>query len=206
MATKNDQGTDSGALKVLFRINTRYAVGSDNHYTFCFLADPFVDGPARSGFNSKKLSAMKQVFENQYGDEAVSLMRMIFLACGDSKSSDLLNKYAPSPFAGENLKEEKRILYNFRCLFVTIASKLDSKSRENMVELMQEELQNSESVESKYQTVLLLLERAHQASVILPQELTQLEEWLGTFERDDLIRSYVNQFDPKKQFPGNITE
>lgn len=196
-------GGRGSALKELFKIDAEYAVGSEKHYTFCYLADPFVDGPARSDFKSKKLSAMKRVFENQYGDEAIPLMCMILLACGDSNSSIRLAKYAPSPFAGEKVKEERsRIAYNLRCLFVNIASKLDSKSRDNMIELLQEELQNRESVGTKLQTLLLLLERAHQASIILPQELTQLEEWLGVFERDDLIKSYLKQFDPNKQFPG----
>lgn len=197
MATPN-----SGALKELFRINAKYAIGSDKHYAFCYLADPFVDGPARSDFNSKKLSEMKLVFENRYGDEAIPLMCMILSACGDTKLSDLLKKHAPSPFAGVRVMEEKRILFNLRCLFVSIASELGSTFRGSMIELMQEELQNFESLGSEYQTILLLLERAHQASLILPQKLTRLGEWLGVFERDDLIRSHVNQFDAKKQFPG----
>ena len=192
------------ALKELFKIDAEYVVGSEKHFTFCYLADSFVDGPARSDFKSKKLSAMKRVFENQYGDEAIPLMCMILLACGDSNSSERLKKYAPSPFAGEKVKEEKRIAYNLRCLFVSIASKLDSKSS-NMIELLQEELQNRESVGTELQTLLLLLERAHQASIILPQKLTQLEEWLGVFERDDLIKSCIDQFDPNKQFPGRCT-
>ena len=190
------------ALKVLFQVDAEYEIGFDKHYTFCYLAIPFVDGPARSDFNSKKLSAMKRVFENQYDEEAIPLMCMILSACGDSTSSDLLKKYAPSPFAGEKVEEEKRIVYNLRCLFVSITSELDSKSRDNMVQLLQDELQKHESARTTFQTVLLLLERAHQASVILPQKLDQLKEWLEVFERDDLIR-YVNQFDPKKQFPGN---
>ena len=200
-------GGRGSALTELFKIDAEYAVKSEKHYTFCFLADPFVDGPARSDFWSKKLSATKRVFENQYGDEAIPLMCMILLDCGDSNSSDRLAKYAPSPFAGWKVKEEKRIAYNLRCLFVSIASKLDSESRENMVKLLQEELDNRESVGTKYQTVLLLLEKAHQAGVISPQELTQLEEWLGFVERDDLIKLYFEQFDPNKQFPGryNIT-
>ena len=147
---------------------------------------------------------MKRVLENQYGKEAIPLMCMILSACGDSNSSDSLKKYAPSPFAGEKVKEEKRILFNLRCLFVSIASKLDSKSREDMVELLQEELQNRESARTNFQTILLLLERAHQAGILLPQTLTKLEEWLGIFEREDLI-IYVKQFDPKKQFPGTYT-
>ena len=195
---------DSNPLKALFKVDAEYAVGSEKHYTFCYLTDPFVEGPARSDFNSKKLSAMKRVFENQYGKEAIPLICMILEACGDKNSSDLLKKHAPSPFAGENVKEEKRIAYNLRCLFVSITSKLDSNSRDNMVELLQEELQNRESAGTKFQTILLLLERAHQASIILPQKLTQLEEWLGVFERDDLIRSHVNQFDAKKRFPGIV--
>ena len=189
------------ADKVLFQIDAKYPVGSDKHYTFCYLSDPFVNGPARNDFNTKKLSAMKRVFQNQYGEEAIPLMCMILSDCGDSTSSDLLKRCAPSPFVGENVKEEKRKLYNFRCLLVCISSKLDSKL-DSMIELLQEELQNRESAKTRFQTVLLLLERAHQASIILPQKLTQLEEWLGVFERDDLIREYVNQFDPKKQFPG----
>jgi hypothetical protein len=191
------------ALKVLFKIDAEYAVGSEKHYTFCYLADPFVNGPARSDFNKgMKLSAMKRMFENQYGDEAIPLMCMILLACGDSNSSDQLKKYAPSQFAGEKVKEEKRIAYNLRCLFVSIANKLDSKSRDNMIELLQEELQTRESAGTKFQTVLLLLERFHQASIILPEKLTQLEEWLGITERDDLIKLYINEFDPNKRFPG----
>lgn len=195
-------GGQGSALKDLFKIDAEYAVGSEKHYAFCFLANPFVDGPARTDFWSKKLSAMKRVFENQYGDEAIPLMCMILLDCGDSNSSDRLAKYAPSPFAGWKVKEDKRIAYNLRCLFVSIASKLDSESRENMVKLLQEELDNRESVGTKFQTVLMLLEKAHQGSVILPQELTQLEEWLGVFERDDLIQSCIKQFDRNKQFPG----
>ena len=198
-------GAQGSALTELFRINAEYAIGSDKHYAFCYLTDPFVDGPARSDFKSKKLSAMKQVFVNQYGDEAIPLMCMILLACGDSNSSDRLAKYAPSPFAGWKVKEEKRIAYNLRCLFVSIASKLNSESRDNMIDLLQEVLQNRESAGTKFQTVLQLLERAHQASVILPQELNQLKEWLGVpgIERDDLIKS-CDQFaiDPNKQFPG----
>ena len=195
-------GARGGALKELFKIDAEYAVGSEKQYTFCYLVDPFVDGPARSDFKSKKLSAMKRVFENQYGDEAIPLMCMILLACGDSSSSVRLAKYAPSPFSGVRVKEERsRITYNLRCLFVNIASALDSKS-DNMIEVLQEELQNRESAGTKFQTVLLLLERAHQASIILPQKLTQLEEWLGVVERDDLIKLYLEQFDPNKQFPG----
>ena len=92
-------------------------------------------------------------------------------------------------------KEEK----NLHCLFVTIASKLESKSRDNMIALLQEELQTHESVGTK---LLLLLERAHQEGMILPGNLTQLNEWLKIIERDDLIKSCIGQFDPNKQFPG----
>ena len=161
-----------------------------------------MDGPAQSDFKFRKLSAMKQVFENQYGEEAIPLMCMIFLACGDSKSSDSMKRCAPSPFAGEKVEEEKRILYNFHCLLVTILSKLDSISRNYMVELLQDELQYPESTGSKFQIILLFLERAHKESIILPQKLHRLEEWLVALDKDNLVR-YINQFDPKKQFPGN---
>ena len=198
--TMADRGIS--ALKVLFQIDAEYSVGSEKHYTFCYLSDPFVNGPARSDFNIKKLSAMKRVFQNQYGEEAIPLMCMILSDCGDSTSSDLLKRCAPSPFVGEKVKEEKRILYNFRCLLVGIARNLDSKSRDDMVMLLQEELQDRELAKTIFQTILLLLEQARQANIILPRKLNKLEEWLSVFERDDLIREYINQFDPKKQFPG----
>ena len=207
MESESASANSKPLLPTLFQIDKKYTPGSDNHYCFRYLADPFVDGPSRSNLAGMKLSAMKgTVFEKQYHGETISLMRMIFSDCGDTKSSDLLKKFDKSPeisFAGRMVQEEKRESYNFRRLMVTIASKLDTQTND-MVTYLQEEV-SSESAGSDFQTLLLLFTRARQGSIILPQKLDRLKQWLGDFNRDDLIR-YVNQFEPKKQFPGNLQQ
>ena len=200
-------GNTMTVLPTLFQIDKLYPPGSDNHYCFCFLADPFVGGPSRVDLPSKRLSTMKKVFEKQYKEETISLMRMIFLDCGDKNSSDLLKEFDSSmeiSFTGRTVEEDTRETYNFRCLLMNVASKLDSTQTNDMVTYLKEEI-GYELARSDFQTILLLFVRAHQGSIILPQKLDRLKQWLAVFNRDDLIR-YVDQFEPRKQFPGNLNK
>ena len=195
------------ALSRLLQISRRYPPGSDEHYVFCYLAKPFVamGGPALSGFTQMKLSAMKTVFDKQHSEETIPLIRMLLLDCGDKKSSDALmeveaNSSAAISFTGKTVEEDKRILYNFRCLLMYVVTNLDDGERADMITLVQDEV-SYEPEKNDFQTLLLLFEKATQAGIILPQKLDRLKEWLSEFNREDLIR-YINQFEPKKQFPG----
>lgn len=195
------------ALSRLLQISRRYPPGSDEHCVFCYLAKPFVamGGPALSGFTQMKLSAMKTVFDKQHSEETIPLIRMLLLDCGDKKSSDALmeveaNSSAAISFTGKTVEEDKRILYNFRCMLMYVVTNLDDGERADMITLVQDEV-SYEPEKNDFQTLLLLFEKATQAGIILPQKLDRLKEWLSEFNREDLIR-YINQFEPKKQFPG----
>ena len=195
------------ALSKLLQISHRYPPGSDDHYVFCYLAKPLVGGPALSGFTQMKLSAMKTVFDKQHSEETIPLMCMLLLDCGDKKSSDILKEVDANcssnsiPFTGKTVEEDKRMLYNFRCMLVYVVTNLDDSQRTDMITLVREELTCYESEKNDFQTLLLLFERATQGSIILPQNPDRLNYWLSEFNREDLI-SYINQFEPKKQFPG----
>ena len=199
------------ALSKLLQISRRYPPGSDEHYVFCYLAKPFVamGGPALSGFTQMKISAMKTVFDKQHSEETIPLIRMLLLECGDKKSSDALkevdvNSCCTNPaaisFTGKTVEEDKRILYNFRCMLMYVVTNLDDGERADMITLMQDEI-SYEPEKNDFQTLLLLFEKATQGDIILPQKLDRLKDWLLEFNREDLIR-YINQFEPKKQFPG----
>jgi hypothetical protein len=200
------------ALSKLLQIGRRYPPGSDEHYVFCYLAKPFVGGPALNGFNQMNLMAMKTVFDKQHSEETIPLMRMLLLDCGDKKSSDILKEVdanscstncAEISFTGKAVEEDKRMLYNFRCLLVYVVTNLDDSERADMITLVQEEV-GYESEKNDFQTLLRLFERATQGGIILPQTPDRLTVWLSEFNRQDLIR-YINQFEPKKQFPGEYT-
>ena len=154
---------------------------------------------------------MKTVFDKQYSEETISLMCMLLLDCGDKKSSDILKEVDANcsasnsiSFTGKTVEEDKRILYNFRRMLVYVVTNLDDSQRTDMITLVQEELACYESEKTDFQTLLLLFERATQKGTILPQKPDRLKDWLSDFNREDLIR-YVNQFEPKKQFPGEYT-
>ena len=195
------------ALSKLLQISHRYPPGSDEHYVFCYLAKPLVGGPALSGFTQMRLSAMKTVFDKQHSEETIPLISMLLFDCGDKKSSDLLKEVDANcsiSFIGKTVEEDKRMLYNFRCMLVHVVTNLDDSQRTDMITLVREELACYESEKNDFQTLLLLLERATQGSVILPQKPDQLKNWLSEFNREDLI-TYISQFEPKKQFPGEYT-
>ena len=202
------------AMPKLLQISRRYPPGSDEHYAFCYLAKPFVamGGPALSGFTQTKLLAMKAMFDKQHSEETIPLIRMLLLECGDKKSSDALmevdgNCCSTNPaaisFTGKTVEEDKRILYNFRCMLMYVVTNLDDGERADMITLVQDEV-SCEPERNDFQTLLLLFEKATQGDVILPQKLDRLKDWLLEFSREDLIR-YINQFEPKKQFPGECT-
>jgi hypothetical protein len=185
------------ALPTLFQIDKLYPPGSNNHCCFCFLVDPFVDGPTRVNLSGKRLSTMKKLFEKQYKEDTISLIRMILLDCGDRNSGDLLKEFDKSKEITLTVEDsDVRKAYNLRCLLMKIACKLDSAHVNNMVTYLQEEIGCNELAENDFQTLLLLLVRAHQRSVIVPHNLDQLKQWLSVLKRDDLIEE-VNQF------PGN---
>ena len=194
------------ALSKLLQISHRYPPGSDDHYVFCYLAKPLVGGTAQSGLTNMKLSAMKTVFDKQHSDETIPLMCMLLLDCGDKKSSDILMEVDTNcsshsiSFTGKMVEEDKRTSYNFRRMLVYVVTNLDDNQRNDMITLVQEEV-DCESEKNDFQTLLLLFERATQGNIILPQKTDRLKDWLSEFNREDLIR-YVNQFEPKKQFPG----
>ena len=192
------------AVPKLLQISRRYPPGSDDHYVFCYLAKPLVCGTAQSGLTNMRLSAMKPVFDKQHSEETIPLIRMLLLDCGDKKSSDDLKEVGGNSslilFSGKMVEEDKRILYNFRRLLVHVVTNLDDSQRNDMIILIQEEV-DCESENNAFQTLLLLFERATQGNIILPQKPDRLKDWLSEFNREDLIR-YVNQFEPKKQFPG----
>lgn len=201
--------TRSMALSKLLQISHRYPPGSDDHYVFCYLAKTFVGGPALSGFAHMRISAMKTVFDKQHSEETIPLMCMLLLDCGDKKSSDILketdtncsNQSANSmSFTGKMVEEDKRILYNFRCMLVYVVTNLDDSQRTDMITLLQDEV-GYESEKNNFQTLLLLFERATQGGIILPQKPDRLKDWLSEFKREDLI-GYIDQFEPKKEFPG----
>ena len=134
---------------------------------------------------------------------------MLLLDCGDKKSSDILkeadanysNQSANSiSFTGKMVEEDKRILYNFRCMLVYVVTNLDDSQRTDMITLLQDEV-GYESEKNNFQTLLLLFERATQGGIILPQKPDRLKDWLSEFKREDLI-GYIDQFEPKKEFPG----
>ena len=195
------------ALSKLLQINHRYPPGSDDHYVFCYLAKPLVGGTAQNGLSHMKLSVMKTVFDKQHSEETIPLMCMLFLDCGDKKSSDILmevdtncSSSSKILFTGKMVEEDKRTHYNFRRMLVHVVTNLDDSQRNDMITLVQDEV-GYESEKNDFQTLLLLFERATQGSIILPQKPDRLKDWLSEFNREDLIR-YVNQFEPKKQFPG----
>ena len=191
------------ALPTLFQIDKLYPPGSNNHCCFCFLADPFVDGPTRVDLPGKRLSTMKKLLEKQYKEEAISLMRKILLDCGDRNSSDLLKEFDKSKEITWTVGDlDMRKIYNFRCLLVKIACKLDTQTND-MVTYLQQEIDCYESAENDFQTLILLLVRAHQRNIILPHNLGRLKQWLALFNRDDLIKD-VDHFEPNEQFPGNF--
>ena len=153
------------ALSRLLQISRRYPPGSDEHYVFCYLAKPFVamGGPALSGFTQMKLSAMKTVFDKQHSEETIPLIRMLLLDCGDKKSSDALmeveaNSSAAISFTGKTVEEDKRILYNFRCLLMYVVTNLDDGERADMITLVQDEV-SYEPEKNDFQTLLLLFEK-----------------------------------------------
>ena len=192
------------ALPTLFLIDKMYPPGSNDHCCFCFLVDPFVDGPTRVDLPSKRLSTMKKLLEKQYKEATISLMRMILLDCGDRNSSDLLKEFDKSKEITWTVEDsDMRKTYNFRRLLMKIACTLDTQQVKDMVTYLQEKIGCYESVENDFQTLLLLLVRAYQAGVILPHNLDQLRECLAVLKRDDLIKD-VNQFEPSEQFPGNF--
>ena len=194
--------------KLLFRIQSKYPLGKDKHFILCFLADPLVEGPSRQRLYTTKLSQMKAVFDKQHGDETVPLFRMLLLDCdNDIESSDLLKlRDSPDiPFAGKSpMKEDKREEYNLRRLLVYVANSLDESQLSDMITLIEEEGINGDPKPTQLQNLLLLFERAFQQGIILPQKLDKLKEWLEVFGREDLVR-HVNQFEPKKLFPGSLT-
>ena len=188
----------------MIKIDKSYAVGSDEHCHFCFLAKPLVGGSARSSLSDMKLSRIKQtVFDKQHSEESVPLVRMLLSECGDKKSSDMLKEFDTNslPFTGETVKEEQRISYNFNHLLVDVVTNLDNDERSDMITLLRELKVDIEEKKTNFQTLLFSLERATQSGIILPLQLDQLKKLLEDCSRQDLIRS-VNQFDPKKQFPG----
>ena len=192
------------ALPTLFQIDNLYPPGSNDHYCFCFLVDPFVDGPTRVDLPRKKLSIMKKLLEKQYKDETISLMCMILLDCGDRNSSDLLKKFDKSKESTWTVADSNiSTLYNFRRLLMKIACKLESQQVNDMITYLQEEIGCIESAENDFRTLLQLLVRALQRGIILPHNLDHLKEWLAVLKRDDLIKD-VNQFEPNEQFPGNF--
>lgn len=195
-------GNTMMALPTLFQIDKLYLPGSNNHCCFCFLVDPFVDGPTRVDLPGKRLSTMKKLLEKQYKEEAISLMRMVLLDCGDRNSSDLLKEFDKSKEIIRTVGDsDMRKTYNFRCLLMKIACKLDTQTND-MVTYLQEEIGCYESAENDFQTLLLLLVRAHQRNIILPHNLGQLKQWLALpiFKRDDLIQD----IDDFEQFLGNF--
>ena len=200
------ESTDDQALTILFQIDPEYDIGNDKHNNFCYLAKSFVDGPSRNDIGNKKLSAMKRLFENQVGKEAISLMCMMLSDCGDPDLSASLMKFATSPFAGKTVNEEKRESYNFRRLLVDITNNLESDQLGDMVTRLQQQLQCRKSLKTPAQTLLLLFERAWQRNTIMPQKLDQLKQWLSVVEREDLKMKLIDRFDPKKQFPGNCLQ
>lgn len=200
MATQED------LLLALFKTDKTYRIGSDKHYCISYLAEPFVEGPDRNGLAKMKLSDMKKVLHKQHGDEAVSLLRMLLLDCGDKTASDVLKEYDISSeisFAGNTVSEKNRETYNLRRLLVHIATNLDDSQQSDMVSYLQEVVDPESVPQSKFQNLLLLFKRACQQSTIEPQRVDKLKKWLEQFERDDLSRQ-VKQFEPKKQFPGNV--
>ena len=198
--------TQEGILLALFKIDKTYRIGSDKHYCMRYLAEPFVEGPDRTDLANMKLSDMKKVFHKQHGGESVSLLRMLLLDCGDKTTSDKLKEYDISSeisFAGNTVSEKNRELYNFRHLLVHIVTKLDESQLNDMVSYLKEVVDPESVPQSKLQNLLLLFERACQQSLIEPQSVDRLKEWLEAFDRYDLRRQ-VEQFEPKKQFPGNV--
>ena len=200
----NSKRPNPGAA--LIKISRSYPVESDEHYIFCYLAKPLAGGTAHSRLNGMTLSDIKQtVFDKQHSEEAVSLMRMLFLDCDDPNSSDMLKQFDTnsSPkilFTGKKVEEDRRASYNFRRMLVYVANNLDETEKIDMISLLRQEV-DYEQKGSSLQTLLHLFERATQGSIILPQKLDGLKDWLADLDRQDLVM-YVNQFEPKKQFPG----
>lgn len=197
----------ASALTKLFKINSSYLPGSDNHCHFTYLAYPFVEGASRFDLGKKKISDMKNDFEKQHGDESISLIRMLLEDCGDKQSSDsLIEGDSPSgmAFSGMKVSVENREFYNFRRLIVQVVTNLEPPQVEDMVTYVQDVLKDSACVPGSHpQSLLLLFERARQQNLVGPQNVDKLKEWLRVFEREDLI-SEVNQFEPRKQFPGKF--
>ena len=194
------------AMVELFQIQKKYPVGKDEQYMFSYLANPFVEGPSRRDLVKMKLSEMKKVFEKEHGKEAISLIRMLLLACSNDKdSSDKLKRHdscADAQFAGRSVKPEKREEYNLRLLLVNVVKDLDESQLNDMATYIEEDaIIICEDKPTKLQNLLLQLERAIQQNVILPQKVNKLMEWLEVLGRDDL-KQRVKQFEPKKQFPG----
>ena len=200
--------SQSGEVTKLFKIQNKYPVGKDKHFILCFLADPLVEGSSRHRLSTTKLSQMKAVFDRQHGEETVPLFRMLLLDCDNDIESSNLLKLPGSPdilFAGKSpVKEEKREEYNLRRLLVYVASNLDDSQLSDMITLIEEQGIDCDPKPTQLQNLLVLFERAFQQGIILPQKLDKLKEWLEVFGREDLIR-HVNQFEPKKQFPGSLT-
>ena len=196
----------------------KYKLGSDEHYKYMYLAQRLVSGPARSELEKKKLSQMYSVFENQYGKrEALALMTFLFNSCDDTISAEKLEVLiqndghchkATLSFSGRRVSEEERQKFNLRRLVVRIADELDESKREDLVTLLQDQTGDSDSRDTNYKTILVLMTKACNSGLLQVQNPSaKLQEWLSQlgFKADggDLsVMSEVSQFDSMRQFPG----
>ena len=196
----------------------KYKLGSDEHYKYVYLAQRLVSGPARSELENQKLSQMYSVFENQHGKrEALALMTFLFNSCDDTISAEKLEAIiqndghfhqATLSFSGRRVSEEERQKFNLRRLVVRIADELDESKRVDFVTLLQDQTGDSDSRDTNYKTILVLITKACNSGLLQVQNPSaKLQEWLSQlgFKADDgdlSVMSEVSQFDSMRQFPG----
>ena len=190
-----------------------YLPGSDKHYRYAYLAERLVTGMERNKLESKKLSQMYSVFENQHGlMEAIALVSFLFRVCDDMGSAEEIEALVGQSdsglrFCGRRVNEEEREKFNIRTLFARLAAELDEEKQKDFITMLQSHIDDSESKNTDFKTILVLMTKACNSGVLTAQNLSaQLNEWLellGFSEDGDFsIMKEITNFDSKKQFPG----